>query len=649
MARTLVIGTAGHIDHGKSALVRALTGTDPDRLKEEQERGITIELGFAHATIGGVEVGFIDVPGHERFVRTMLAGSGGLDAVLLVVAADESVKPQTREHFEICRLLAIPRGIIVITKTDLVDCDTREIAELEARELVAGSALASAPIVAVSARTGHGLDQLRDAITALAAGAPAAQGRGAVRLPIDRAFSVHGFGTVVTGTLLSGEVREGDSLELLPRREDVRVRGVQVHGAAAVVAQAPSRVAVNLGGIALERVARGMTLATQGSLAATRRVDVLIELLPSSRPLRHGARVRVHQGTSECMARVSLSSVRRDTGAAGRRGQPDASAWTRVEVGAVDVEVPPGGEALGRLRLTHTTVLTRGDRIVLRALSPAFTIGGAVVLDPEPPAGTIRRERAAGRLEALTSPDSAGWTATVVAEAGIRGMTTADMARRGGLSPAEAEAVVGDLVTRGTVVRAGDIVLDAGAAAASQGAIVKLLATFHRSHPDESGMPRELVRDHVRAGAKLEMLLAGLGDTVTGTERLALASHRPSLSEDDTRLRITIEETLKTAGVQPPDLATLAAGAKVTTAIVQRALQGLLKAGRVQRLDVLWFHADTLVTLKSDVKALGSGTALDVASAKARFGVSRKFAIPLLEYLDRERITRRVGDRRTVI
>jgi selenocysteine-specific elongation factor len=641
VTQTLVIGTAGHIDHGKSALVRALTGIDPDRLKEEQERGITIELGFAHATIGDIQVGFVDVPGHERFVRTMLAGAGGVDAVLLVVAADESVKPQTREHFEICRLLEIPRGIIVITKADATDRETIELAALETKELVSGSALADAPVVVVSARTGEGLDQLRDAIAALAADKPESQALGPARLPIDRVFTVHGFGTVVTGTLVSGEVRVGDSLELLPRREEVRIRGVQVHGQPTETCVAPCRLAVNLGGVPLERVERGMTLAAHGTLAVTRRADVRIELLSSARPLRHGSRVRVHQGTTDSMARISLSSVRQPT--------TPVSPWTRVELGAIDVEVPPGGEGLARLRLTNATVLTRGDRLVLRALSPPMTIGGAVVLDPEPPAGAIRRSRAGDRLEALTKSDSVAWVATVVAEAGIRGVTTSELRRRGGLSAAEAERVAAELVARGAAIRAGDTLLDADTVAGAQATIVKLLSAFHRSHPGEAGMPREVLRDQVRAGAKLEALLAGLGQTVTGTDRLAMASHRPSVTGDDARVMASVERTLKSAGVQPPDIATLAVSASAPAAMVQKALLGLVRAGRVQRLDVLWFHADTLAALKAEVKALGSGATIDVASAKTRFGVSRKFAIPLLEYLDRERVTRRSGDQRVVI
>ena len=325
-----------------------------------------------------------------------------------------------------------------------------------------------------------------------------------------------------------------------------------------------------------------MTLAAPRTLAVARRVDVRIELLPGSRPLRHGARVRVHQGTADSMARVSLSAIRAPSNPESPLGSShhERGPWRRVELGAADVEVPPGGEALARLRLTTTLVLTRGDRMVLRAPSPAVTIGGAVVLDPEPPAGAIRRERAGDRLMALTTTDSVAWARTIIAEAGIRGLTPGDLTRRGGMSPAEVDRVVRELVERGAVIPAGDAVLDAEVAANAQAAIIKLLTGFHRAHPGEAGMPREVVRDHVRAGAKLEALLAGLGASVVGTDRLALSSHQPVVSGDDARVMATVERALKAAGAQPPDIATLAASAQASAAMVQKALFGLVKTGR---------------------------------------------------------------------
>src|SRR5436190_15444924 len=279
-SRSVVIGTAGHIDHGKSALVTALTGTDPDRLKEEKDRGITIDLGFAHAEIGGLDLAFVDVPGHERFVKNMLAGVGGIDLVVLVIAADESVMPQTREHFAICRLLEVRAGLIALTKSDLVDADTLELARLDARELVAGSALAGAPIIAVSSKTGAGLDALKAGLAAAAAGVPERGGDGAPRLPIDRVFSMRGFGTIVTGTLASGTIRVDDELVILPAARRVKVRGLQVYGAARPDASAGRRVAVNLGGVDVDEIARGDTLTSPEAYEVTRRFDALVDLLP---------------------------------------------------------------------------------------------------------------------------------------------------------------------------------------------------------------------------------------------------------------------------------------------------------------------------------------------------------------------------------
>ncbi len=372
--RSIVIGTAGHIDHGKSALVKALTGTDPDRLKEEKARGITIDLGFAHARVGGFDMAFVDVPGHERFVKNMLAGVGGIDLVLLVVAADEAVMPQTREHFAICRLLQVRSGLIALTKADLVDADTLELARLDVRELVAGSPLAGAPIVAVSSKTGEGLDALKSALADIAAGAPARTGEGAPRLPIDRVCSMRGFGTVVTGTLAQGTLRVDDELEILPPGRRVKVRGLQVHGAAQASASAGRRVAVNLGGVDVSDLGRGDTLTAAGAFDVTRRFDAAIELLPDAKPLRHGARVRFHHGTIELLGRVALaaehSAAEHAEYADQKTGGPEALA-----------ELRPGRRAYARVRLEGPAVLTRGDRFILRQYSPAVTIawrGGPV-------------------------------------------------------------------------------------------------------------------------------------------------------------------------------------------------------------------------------------------------------------------------------
>src|SRR3954468_16336167 len=401
-ARSVVVGTAGHIDHGKSSLVLALTGTDPDRLKEEKARGITIELGFAHALIGDVNMAFVDVPGHERFVKNMLAGVGGIDAVLLVIAADESVMPQTREHFAICRLLEIPAGVVALTKVDLVDEDTLEIARDEARELIEGSLIAGAPIVPVSARTGVGLDALRDALARVSATTNDRAADGHPRLPIDRVFSMRGFGTVVTGTLTSGTIGVDDELILQPGDRRVKVRGVQVHGAAAPRASAGRRVALNLGGVDVADVSRGQTLTRAGALDETRRFDAAIDLLPDARPLRHGARVRFHQGTTELLGRVAL---------------------------AQGIELQPGERAFARIRLEAPAVLTRGDRFILRQYSPSITVGGGRVIDPAPARSPIRHAAALGRFTRLAGSDVEAASA-VLEERRAAGIPVDALARR---------------------------------------------------------------------------------------------------------------------------------------------------------------------------------------------------------------------------
>jgi len=397
--RSLIVGTAGHIDHGKSALVRALTGVDPDRLKEEKERGITIDLGFAHLDLGeGLVASFIDVPGHERFVRNMLAGAHGIDAVLLVVAADESVMPQTREHFHICRLLGIPRGLVALTKCDVADSDLQALAEMEVRELVAGSFLEGAPILRVSSRTGQGLDALQDALRTLSRATPPRPDGGLLRLPVDRAFTLRGFGTVVTGTLVSGALAAGEEVEVLPSGRRARVRGLQVHGLAADRVEAGHRTAVNLSGLDVDDLARGDVVTRPGTLRATSIVEAELTLLPGQRALKDQARVRVHIASAEVLARV------------------------RVLEGP---GIAAGATARVQLRLESPSVAGRGDRLVLRSYSPAITIGGAVVVDPL--AGKRRR----GSVSSIPgAADAAAAAVRMVEEAGTSGLDAATLAAR---------------------------------------------------------------------------------------------------------------------------------------------------------------------------------------------------------------------------
>lgn len=632
---SLVVGTAGHIDHGKSTLVRALTGIDPDRLKEEKARGITIELGFAHAVIGETRVAFVDVPGHERFVRTMLAGVGGIDCVLLIVAADESVMPQTREHFDICRLLRIPRGIIVLTKADLADADTRQLVRQDVAELVEGSFLEDAPVIEVSASTGDGLDALGAAIASQAAEVKQRPGTGATRLPIDRAFTMKGFGTVITGTLVSGRLGVDDDVVLLPSARRAKVRGIQVHGVTAVEAVAGQRTAVNLGGIEVGQIERGETLAQPGSLSVTRRIDTSIDLLLSAKPLKHGARVRLHHGTAEVLGRVSIAGTA--------------------------VEIAPGARAFARVRLETAAALTRGDRFIIRAYSPPITIGGGTVIDPAPTRPGVRSAEGAGSLAALDLDPvrhPADAVAAMITAAGLPGLPRDALTARAGVPPPAVAGTIAALAVRGIEV-AGDRLVAASHLARAKESLVKLVTAFHRAQPLSDGLPREEAREKVAARAEAAIFSRLLDDlkktrTLVGADRLALATHTVAATGEDARIKGAIAAAYEAAGLKPPDAATVQAAAGAPAAMVEKITAVLVREKVLVRLDTLTFHASALQVLKDEIRAMKAGSSggpvtVDVAAFKDRYGISRKFAIPLLEYLDRERVTRRTGDARLVI
>ncbi len=635
--RSVVIGTAGHIDHGKSSLVRALTGTDPDRLKEEKARGITIDLGFAHLESGGVSLAFVDVPGHERFVKNMLAGAGGIDLVLLVIAADESVMPQTREHFQICRLLRVPAGIIALSKADLADADMLELAALEARELVAGSFLSGAPIIPVSSTTGLGLGPLRDALTVQAAGVRRRDAGGAVRLPVDRVFTVKGFGTVATGTLVSGQIREEQELELLPSARRVKVRGLQVHGRSAASASAGNRVAVNLGGVEVADLTRGDTLAAPGVFEPSRRLDIAIDLLSDAAPLKHGARVRFHHGTSELLGRVAI---------AGPRNGPGTAA-----------DIASGASAFARIRLEAPAVVTRGDRFILRAYSPPVTVGGGVVLDPQPPRGAIRSPAGLSRFARIDTEEAEAALDAFIEERGAAGLSRGALAGRAGLSPAAALAAADRLMRAGRATAVGDLLVSPHVLAGLGERVVAAIDAHHAAEPLSDGLPREEARERLfarAAPAVFDRVLGDLADAgrIVARDRLSRAGRRLSLSAEESRAQTALEGIYREAGLAPPDPAAAAAAAAVDPAIADRVLKLLVRQKTLVRLDTLLFHADALARVRSDVRALkaaGGAARVDVGAFKERYGISRKYAIPLLEYLDRERVTRRVGEGRVVL
>jgi len=643
--KSIVVGTAGHIDHGKSALVLALTGTDPDRLKEEKARGITIDLGFAHQEIDGVNFAFVDVPGHERFVKNMLAGVGGIDVVVLVVAADESVKPQTREHFDICRLLRVRAGLVALTKSDLVDADTIEVARLEIQELVAGSFLDGAPIVPVSARTGAGLDVLRATLAEVSRRTRDRAVQSVTRLPIDRVFSMKGFGTVVTGTLVSGRLGTDDELVAAPGTRRVKVRGLQVHGRREAEAIAGQRTAVNLAGVEVSDLQRGQTLMTPGAFEETRLADAMVEVIAGARPLKHGARVRFHQGTAEILGRVAVIGPAQD------RAIP---------------EIAAGSQAVVRLRLEAPAVLARGDRYILRAYSPPTTVAGGLILDPRPPRSAIRSRAALERVQALLFDPAADDRATaerraaavMIGDAGQAGLSLAAMVSRVGVDPAALDSRVDGLVAAGEAVRADEVLVSPPIVTRLKDAIVATLTAHHRAQPLSEGIPREELRELLFGhghGSVFERVLADLAKagTIAVRERVALASHRLELSPEEDRARAAIERAYRDAGLTPSDPAAIAAAAGIAPAVADRVMKLLLRQRVLVRVDVLVFHDETLRRLKDEVAGLkasaGGAARIDVATFKERFGVTRKFAIPLLEYLDRERVTRRMGDTRVVL
>ena len=625
----VIVGTAGHIDHGKSSLVLALTGTDPDRLREEKERGITIDLGFAHTTEPGTVLSFVDVPGHERFVRNMLAGVGGMDLVMLHVASDESVMPQTREHFEICRLLRVPAGLVVITKTDLADAGMLDVVRLEIQELVSDSFLEGAPVVAVSARTGEGIPALRRTLADLASTARRRTSDGPPRLPIDRVFSMKGFGTVVTGTLLSGRLTHDDELVLQPSGRVVKVRGLHVHGKSQGEAVAGQRVAVNLSGVEVADITRGETLTSTDAVTVTRYADAQIELLPTARQLKHGARVRFHQGTRESVGRIVL---------------PDA---THLE---------PGASACVRIYLDAPAALVRGDRFILRAYSPLATIAGGTILDPLPPRRGVRTAAGIARLQRLQQSEQDAVTAAIE-EAGLCGLPLPQLSGRMGVASNQRQSLVERLVYASLASEIGGTLVAASRLSAVTEAVVAAVTRYHAGHPLEEGMPREEVRERLFARAPLpvfEHVLRVLTDRkrIIARDRIALAGHNVALTHDEVRARDAMVETLRAAKLTPPDPSMLAAQIGAPLEVVTRIATLLVRRSELVRAGDLLFHESAMKQLKSEIQSLkqsGVTDTIDVASFKDRYNITRKYAIPLLEYLDRERVTKRVGDGRKIL
>lgn len=635
---SIVIGTAGHIDHGKSSLVQALTGKDPDRLPEEKRRGITIDLGFADLDLGDVRVGFVDVPGHERFVKNMLAGVHGIDAVALVIAADEGVMPQTREHFDICRLLEVRQGVVVLTKTDLVEEELLSLVRAEAQELVAGTFLESASIVAVSARTGAGLDEFRAALRVIAEEVPARSPDFVARLPIDRAFTMKGFGAVVTGTLVSGELATGDELELLPAGLRVRARGVQVHGTSVSRAQSGQRTAVNLAGVDAADIERGMVLAPIGRFKPTQIIDVELSVLRGApRPIRTRSRLRVHIGSAEMLARVRVFNIRG--------------------------EIPPSETAFAQLRFESPVVALHDERFIVRSYSPAETIAGGLVLDPQATKHRGRElARTHERLRALCNGQRPGKLAVFVAALGDQGLRLADIVARTGWND-EVVSRVAREACKTTIVEAEGVFIAKENFERLSRTAVEAVKLHHQREPLARGLARETLRDRHFAHAAPEIfraVIAGLekdGALVTEKDVVRSREHGVELSPADMQLRENIAHTYEKAGLEAPmfDQVLEAVGVSAARrAHGRKILQLLLDNGTLVRVQgEMFFHSRAVERLKNQLRQYAAEhepeRLIDVAKFKDLAGVTRKYAIPLLEYFDSERITRRAGDKRIII
>ena len=630
--KNVIVGTAGHIDHGKSALVEALTGTHPDRLEEEKRRGITIDLGFAFLRDGDISLGFVDVPGHERVVRNMLSGVGGIDLVLFVIAADEGIKPQTREHFDICRFLGIPRGIVAVTKSDLVDADTLSARRAEIQKLLQGSFLECAPLIPVSARTGAGIDDLKRALNHVANEIPERSAGQHLRLPIDRVFAMKGFGTVVTGTLVSGFVKIGDEVEALPTARRLRVRGIQSGGQNVSLASAGQRTALNLAGSSVEELHRGMVLTSPGLFSATRRIDSQIELLRSHpRPLKQRSQVHFHQGTAETIGEVILLDRR---------------------------HLSPGDMAFAQVELSDEIFLLPCDRFIIRQFSPVVTIGGGIVLDAQPRRHKSNDAAALDFLRTLrrNSPDEV--LAALLASA-PDALDAKSVMRRTGWPLSQVDSAAASLESRGIVTllkRDPRLFLLSESLDSCLRALLESVAKSHSQNPLAEGIPLESLRASVGAGpetfrAALERAIAE-GKLALSNDLVKVAGREVALLPAEAQARDRIAAAFEKAGLAVPAASDVLASTALDAARSHKLLGLLLREGVLVKIgDGLIFHRNALATVRELLaqRKRTRGPRMKVPEFKEMTGVSRKYAIPLLEYLDRSGVTQRVGDERVIL
>jgi selenocysteine-specific elongation factor len=629
----LIVGTAGHIDHGKTTLVRALTGIDTDRLKEEKERGITIELGFAHLDLPGLPpVGIVDVPGHEKFVHHMVAGVAGIDLVLLVIAADEGIMPQTREHLDICRLLGVGAGLVVLTKADLVEPEWLEMVGQEVAAFLAGSFLEGAPILPVSSTTGRGIPELRAAIAASLARVPPRPSTGIARLPIDRIFTMKGFGTVVTGTLMAGRLAVGESVEVLPQRLESKIRGIQVYGRAVDSARAGQRTAINLQGVEKTAVERGSVLTHPGLLAPSFLMDARLTCLASAaKPLANRTRVRLHLGTSEILARVILL---------GR------------------TELAPGEEAMVQFRLESPGVALPRDRFVIRGYSPVVTLGGGELVDTRPAKHRQFSQSALDHVAIMAESDPAQSVPLLVGEAGLGAAGREELSKRLNVDAGTMHNHLVALVKKGTLLEipgTPPLWVHREEADAFEERALRLLKAFHAAEPLKPGLSKEELKSKFpsaapRVFAALVERLSKRGAIVLDQDLVRLKTHRIELRVDQELVKGRVDELFVRAGLQTPTLDAVAQELRLDGRAVREAVGLLLAEKRLVKItEEILMHEQHLAPLRAKVADyLKGGAKMGMPEFKEICGVSRKYSVPLLEYFDRSGLTIRVGDQRVL-
>jgi selenocysteine-specific elongation factor len=629
--KQIILGTAGHIDHGKTSLVKAITGIDTDRLKEEKERGITIELGFAHLDLpSGQQLGVVDVPGHEKFVKNMVAGATGIDIVAMVIAADEGVMPQTREHMEICTLLGVRYGLVALTKVDLVDEEMLELAQEDIREFTRGSFLENAPVIPVSAATGQGLPELVQALDGLSRQVPVRPPSSLFRLPVDRVFTMKGFGTVITGTLVSGKVQVGDSIMVYPGRISSKVRGIQVHNHSVPAAEAGMRTAINFQGLDKEVVNRGDVLSSPQGLKPSHMIDVQFHYLASGgKPMKNRTRVRFHTGTSEILGNLIL--LEHD-------------------------ELKPGETTVAQLRLDAPVAIVKGDHYVVRSYSPVRTVGGGQILNPIPPK---HKRFNPGIIQGLKDILSSGPEALIgfhLEASGHAGTCFADLRLTTSLTDKQLELALQGMMSARTIIQI-DKETRTFVHKKSFDTLVKAAAEhlkgYHQAFPLKSGMLKEELKSKFPPDTDVKLFNLVLNqmikDNVVAQEEktVRLKSHKVSLAGDEATLRQKMLKIYRDSGLQPPFFRDVTESLKAEPAQAKDVLNLLIEEGQIIRTkDDLYFHAEAIADLKLRlVKFLEQHGEMNPSQFKDMTGgASRKFLIPLLEYFDSKNVTLRVGD-----